>query len=137
MPSPLEKVIGYSFKNSKLLTRALTHASKSPTHLERQEFLGDAVLGLVIADYLHKAYPDSAEGDLSKMRANLVCKSALLDVAKQWSLAEHLFVGDGERAQGGGLKSASISANAVESVIGAVFQDAGWKDAQDVVLGAW
>ena len=137
MPSPLEKEIGYTFKNYELLTRALTHASKSPTHLERQEFLGDAVLGLVVANYLHHTYPDSTEGDLSKMRANLVCKRALLDVAKQWSLARYLVVGDGERTKSGNLKSPSISANAVESVIGAVFQDSGWHDAQDVVLRAW
>ncbi|MDX8388644.1 MAG: ribonuclease III [Ghiorsea sp.] len=136
-PSTLEKRIEYRFKNKDTLTRALTHASKSPHHLERQEFLGDAVLGLVIAEYLHKQYPESAEGDLSKMRANLVCKPALLTIAKSWSLADFLDVGDGERSKNGSLKSESIAANAVESVIGAVFQDANWNIAKQVVLNAW
>ncbi len=137
MHSSLEKTIGYHFKDKALLARALTHASKSTQHLERQEFLGDAVLGLTIADYLFQNYPDSAEGDLSKMRANLVCKPALLSIAGQWELARYLNVGDGERSPSGELKSESIAANAVESVIGAVFQDAGWDYARQVVLQAW
>jgi len=137
MISPLEKIIGYTFDDKSLLKRALTHASKSPHHLERQEFLGDAVLGLVIADYLHNHHQDSAEGDLSKMRANLVCKQALLHIAKLWQLSHYLQVGDGERFAHGALKSESIAANAVESIIGAVFQDAGWTEAQRVVLFAW
>jgi len=137
MTATLQKTIDYNFKDEAILQQALTHASKSPQHLERQEFLGDAVLGLVVADYLYNKHPDSPEGDLSKMRANLVCKPALLKVAKAWSLAQFLIVGDGERNSKGGLKSESIAANAVESVIGAVFLDAGWQAAQAVVLRAW
>jgi len=137
MISPLEKKIGYNFNDKFLLQQALTHASKSPQHLERQEFLGDAVLGLTISEYLFQHYPDSAEGDLSKMRANLVCKRALLAVAKDWQLALHLNVGDGERTKQGKLKSESIAANAVESVIGAVFQDGGWDEARKVIIKAW
>lgn len=135
--STLEEKIGYRFKQSDVLNQALTHASKSSTHLERQEFLGDAVLGLTIAEYLYHHYPESAEGILSKMRANLVCKEALLAIAKQWKLADFLDVGDGERFTNGNLKSISIAANAVESVIGAVFQDGGWEEAKSVVLAAW
>lgn len=132
-----EKQLGYDFKNPKLLQRALTHASKSTTHLERQEFLGDAVLGLVIADYLYHRYPNLAEGDLSKMRANLVCKSALLQIAQLWNIDSYLNVGDGERSKNGGLKSESIAANAVESVLGAVFEDAGFADVKALILSAW
>ncbi len=137
MHDALEETIGYSFKDKSILQRALTHASKSSQHLERQEFLGDAVLGLTIASYLFKQFPDLAEGDLSKMRANLVCKSTLLQIARAWDLAGFLEVGDGERSPRGELKSQSIAANAVESVIGAVFQDSNWDEARSVVLKAW
>jgi len=132
-----EEQLEYDFKNPKLLQRALTHASKSTTHLERHEFLGDAVLGLVIADYLYHCYPNLAEGDLSKMRANLVCKSALLQIAQLWNIDSYLNVGDGERNKNGGLKSESIAANAVESVLGAVFEDAGFADVKTLILSAW
>jgi len=133
----LEDKLGYHFKDKLLLEKALTHASKSPNHLERQEFLGDAVLGLVIADYLYHCYPNLAEGDLSKMRANLVCKSALLQIAQLWNIDSYLNVGDGERNKNGGLKSESIAANAVESVLGAVFEDAGFADVKTLILSAW
>jgi len=133
----LESKIGYVFTDKSILNKALTHASKSQSHLERQEFLGDAVLGLSIAEYLYQQYPDVAEGDLSKMRANLVCKTALLDIAKAWQLSKYLNVGDGERTAKGELKSQSIAANAVEAVIGAVFLDAGWETAKQVLLKAW
>ncbi len=132
-----EHTTGYTFKQPGLLKRALTHASKSIEHLERQEFLGDAVLGLVIAEYLFQQFPDSDEGDLSKMRANMVCKQALLKVSQFWELGALLEVGDGERNKHGGLKSISIAANAVEAVIGAVFEDAGFQQAKDIVLKAW
>lgn len=133
----LEKQIGYTFKDKSILVKALTHASKSSAHLERQEFLGDAVLGLTIAEHLYHHYPDFAEGVLSKMRANLVCKQALLAIAEFWSVANYLDVGDGERSKNGQLKSKSIAANAVESVLGAVFQDGGWDVAKKVTLNAW
>jgi len=133
----LEKKIGHVFKKKYLLNKALTHASKSEMHLERQEFLGDSVLGLVITTYLYQNYPDLAEGDLSKMRANLVCKSALLEIARQWKLGSFLNVGAGEMNSDGSIRSESIVANAVESVIGAVFEDAGWEAAQKLVLHAW
>ena len=133
----LEQLIGYSFKSKAILERALTHASKSSQHLERQEFLGDAVLGLTIAEHLFEKYPDISEGDLSKMRAKLVCKPALMEIAKVWKLSTHLLVGEGERSKQGTIKSKSIEANAVESVIGAIFQDGGWEQAKMVVLRFW
>ena len=133
----LESHIAYHFDEPKLLQRALTHASKASEHLERQEFLGDAVLGLVIAEDLYQRYPHVSEGDLSKMRANLVCKQALLDTAKLWQVASALRVGEGERDKNGDLKSPSIAANAVEAIIGAVFEDAGFEAAKKVVLKAW
>jgi len=132
-----EETLGYTFKSPALLERALTHASKSSEHLERQEFLGDAVLGLVIADYLFQQFPSSNEGDLSKMRANMVCKQALLDVAKIWELVNVLYVGEGERLKNGSLKSMSIAANAVEAVIGSVFEDGGFEQAKELILQAW
>jgi len=133
----LEQIIGYAFHDTSILKKALTHASKASEHLERQEFLGDSVLGLIISEYLYHQYPQLNEGALSKMKANLVCKDALLEVAKAWKLASFLNVGDGERDKTGHLKSPSIAANAVESIIGAVFLDAGWQQAKQVVLNAW
>jgi len=133
----LEQTLQYRFNKPKLLQRALTHASKSSEHLERQEFLGDAVLGLIIAEYLFHHYPNTNEGDLSKMRANLVCKQVLLHIAHTWSIETYLNVGDGERDKAKRLKSPSIAANAVEAVIGAVFEDGGFAAAKALVLTAW
>ncbi|MDQ6979939.1 MAG: ribonuclease III [Ghiorsea sp.] len=133
----LEQIIGYNFKDITILNKALTHASKAPEHLERQEFLGDAVLGLIVSEHLYRQYPQLNEGALSKMKANLVCKDALLEVATFWKLSSFLNVGEGERDKQGRLKSPSIAANAVESIIGAVFLDASWDEAKQLVLRAW
>jgi len=133
----LESSIGYHFKDGSLLKRALTHRSTSGAHMERMEFLGDAVLGLIIAAKLYEQFPDVAEGELTRMRAALVCKNGLLTIAQRWSLSPYLHVGEGERDKSGNIKSASIAANAVESVIGAVFLDGGWTSARSLVLNAW
>jgi len=136
----LQQVIAYEFSDPALLKRALTHRSTLRSevagHLERLEFLGDAVLGLVIAEYLHHSFPDKPEGQLSRMRASLVCRDSLLLIADEWELSGCLVVGDGERGEYG-VKSPSITANAVEAVIGAVFEDSGWDDARRIVLAAW
>jgi len=132
----LEQCIDVHFTDADLLTRALTHCSYSVTHMERLEFLGDAVLGLVIAEYLHDLFPDEAEGQLSRLRAELVRKESLYKVSQNWDLEVYLHVGDGERSSQG-VKSISIVANAVEAVIGAVFKDAGWSAAQTLILKAW
>jgi len=139
--SRLEACIDYSFADAPLLHRALTHRSVdlagTGMHMERLEFLGDAVLGLVISQYLHTAYPDKPEGELSRMRSVVVRKQGLLEVASAWRLADYLRVGEGERLASGGIKSPSIAANAVEAVIGAVFEDGGWNAARHVVRRAW
>lgn len=136
----LQKTIVYTFDDIALLKRAVTHrsdlASGAAGHMERLEFLGDAVLGLVIAEHLHHCFPDKAEGKLSRMRANLVCRERLLHVEAEWRLQRCLIVGDGERGTHG-IKSPSIAANAVEAVIGAVFEDGGWEQARRVVLRSW
>lgn len=101
------------------------------------EFLGDAVLGMVIAARLYEQFPHVDEGELTRMRAALVCKNGLLDIAGKWRLSSYLHVGEGERGKGEDIKSTSIMANAVEAVIGAVFLDAGWESAHALVLKAW
>jgi len=104
--------------------------------MERLEFLGDAVLGLVVAEYLHHQFHQYSEGELSRMRAALVRRESLLKVATAWDLADHLYVGEGER-HGGSLKAPSIAANAVEAIIAAVFEDGGWNAARSLILRAW
>jgi len=139
----LQSRIGYHFSDRRLLERALTHRSAEKAthsmHMERLEFLGDAVLGLVISQYLHDHYPDRPEGDLSRMRSVLVRKQGLQSVARAWRLARYLCVGEGERigAARDSVKSPSIVANAVEAVIGAVFEDGGWEAARRLVICAW
>jgi len=133
----LQTRIGYQFHQPGALQRALTHRSFAAEHMERLEFLGDAVLGLIMAEHLHARFPAEDEGGLSRMRASLVCKESLGTIACQWKLADDVQVGDGERTQHGGIRSASIAANAVEAVIGAIFVDGGWEAARSVVLNAW
>ncbi len=124
--------------DEQLLRRALTHCSSgAKQHMERLEFLGDAVLGLVIAEYLHGHFPHEAEGRLSRLRAHLVRRESLLRIAGQWQLAPLVSVGDGERDRQGKLKSPSIAANAVEAVIGAVFKSGGFDMARQLILREW
>lgn len=132
----LQNLIGYTFRKAEILRRALIHRSYAAEHMERLEFLGDAVLGLAMAEHLHQGFPGLAEGELSRMRAALVCKNSLGSVAAQWRLADVILVGEGERSPDG-IRSPSIAANAVEAVIGAVFEDGGWEAARGVVLRAW
>ncbi len=137
----VQKRIGYAFSDCHLLQRALTHRSASLSmngmHMERLEFLGDAVLGLVISELLHTSFPDKAEGDLSRMRSLLVRRESLLEVAESWHLASHLIVGESERNSSRGIKSPSIAANAVEAVIGAAFEDGGWESARKIIKASW
>lgn len=133
----LQKQLGYNFRDPSLLERALTHRSASQNHSERLEFLGDAVLGLVIAEQLHQRFDKADEGALSRMRAALVCRDSLLKVARRWHLSAQAMVGGGERTADGRLRSPSIVANMVESLIGAVFTDGGWEAARELVLAAW
>jgi len=135
--SRLESQLGHSFRDASLLQQALTHTSAELPHMERLEFLGDAVLGMIIAEELYRRFPIEEEGKLTRMRAALVCRAGLLQVARLWDVDSLLVVGPGERNAAGKVRSESICANAVEAVIGALFLDAGWPLVQQIVVQAW
>jgi len=126
--------LGYVFTQPQLLQRALTHRSHSQAHYERLEFLGDSVLNCVIAKHLYDSFPDLPEGDLSRLRSNLVNQQTLFILAQQLHLGELLLLGEGER-KSAGFRRPSILADALEALFGAVFLDAGFAAAQQVVLG--
>jgi ribonuclease-3 len=128
--------IGYEFSEPQLLQRALTHRSHSAAHNERLEFLGDSVLNCAIAHHLFKSHPDWPEGELSRLRANLVNQQTLSTLAQQLELGELLRVGEGER-KSAGTRRPSILADALEAVFGAVFMDGGFEKAEQVVLGLY
>ena len=135
----LETKLGYQFQNPKLLDHALTHSSYANEHHlgsissnERLEFLGDSVLGMIVADHLYRTFPDLPEGDLTRIRANLVCEGSLVLVAKEWDLGRYLKLGKGENACGGRSRP-SILADAVEAVLAAVFLDGGLAHARDII----
>ena len=130
--------LGRPFENEALLVRSLAHRSwcaetEGALSNERLEFLGDAVLGLVVTDHLFLTYPDLPEGELAKVRASLVNAEALADVAAGLGLGEFLLLGKGEAASGGREKP-SILSDAMEAVIGAVYLDGGWSAAADLVM---
>ena len=126
----LESKLGYTFENIALLENALTHSScanESQGRLqsnERLEFLGDSILGMVVADHLYRNHPDLPEGELTRTRAALVCEESLVEVARELNLGEYLRLGKGEEA-GGGRQRPSIRADAVEAVLAAVYLDGG------------
>ena len=130
----LQQRIGYRFSDARLLNRALTHRSYGADHNERLEFLGDAVLSLVISSLLFERFAGSDEGDLTRVRAHLVREDSLHRVALQLGLPELLRLGEGE-ARGGGAQRASILADALEALIGATFQDGGFDAARSLVQG--
>jgi ribonuclease-3 len=128
--------IGYEFMQPQLLQRALTHRSYSPANNERLEFLGDSVLNCAVARHLYDRYPDLPEGDLSRLRSNLVNQQTLCTLAQQLKLGEWLLLGEGER-KSAGHRRPSILADAMEALFGAVFLDGGFDAAQRVVLGLY
>ncbi len=130
---PLQQRIGYRFKRTELLAQALTHRSHGSLHNERLEFLGDSVLNCVIAAELHERFQDGREGDLTRMRANLVRQESLHGVAQSLSLGDWLRLGEGELKSGGHARP-SILADSLEALIGAVFLDGGFEAARDAVL---
>ena len=139
MISDLETAIGYRFTNITLLQNALAHSSyanerwhNSLKSNERLEFLGDSILGMVVAEYLYHKFPDRPEGELTRMRADMVCETSLAAIADRLSLGDHLLLGHGEE-QGGGRKRASILADAVESIIAASFLDGGMEAARGII----
>lgn len=128
----LEAALGYEFRDPALLEQAVTHRSHSSRHNERLEFLGDSVLNFVVAALLYKQFSRVDEGDLSRLRANLVKQSALADIAQKLSLSDYLRLGEGE-LKSGGFRRPSILADALEAVFGAVFLDAGFDAAEQVI----
>lgn len=124
--------LGYRFRQQDLLVRALTHRSYGSDHNERLEFLGDAVLNLVVSNLLFTHLPDAPEGDLTRVRAHLVRQDMLHRIALTLRLPEMLRLSDGE-ARGGGAQRPSILADAVEALLGAVYRDAGFEAAHTLV----
>jgi ribonuclease-3 len=127
------RALGYVFTQPQLLKRALTHRSYSQNNNERLEFLGDSVLNCAVAKYLLDNFPDLSEGDLSRLRSNLVNQQTLFVLAQQLQLGELLLLGEGER-KSAGFRRPSILADAMEALLGAVFLDGGFAAAQQVVL---
>ncbi|MBR2667785.1 MAG: ribonuclease III [Oscillospiraceae bacterium] len=135
----LEGRIGYIFRDRSLLLHALTHSSYANEHRsagctsnERLEFLGDSVLGMTVADYLYRTFPDMPEGDLTRLRAALVCEQTLAAVARDLDLGSVLRLGHGEAA-GGGRTRPSILADTVEAVLAAIYLDGGRKESDRFV----
>lgn len=128
--------LGYHFTQPALLGRALTHRSYSAEHNERLEFLGDSVLNCVIATHLYDSYQHLPEGDLSRLRSNLVNQQTLFVLAQQQCLGELLQLGEGER-KSAGFRRPSILADALEALFGAVFLDGGFESARKVILGLY
>ncbi len=135
----LEEKLGYHFHNVALLEEALRHSSYANEHRganrpsnERLEFLGDSVLGFVTADYLFAKHPTAPEGELTRIRALLVCEDSLHEVAQRLELGRHLLLGNGEES-GGGRTRASILADAVEAVFAAVYLDGGIEEARKLI----
>ena len=139
MIKDLEAALGYKFQNITLLQNALTHSSyanerwhNSLLSNERLEFLGDSILGMAVAAYLYHHFPDRPEGDLTRMRADMVCEASLAVIANRLNLGEHLLLGHGEE-RFGGRSRASILADAVESVIAAAYLDGGIDAAKGII----
>ena len=137
MIKDLEKALGYQFRNITLLQNALAHSSyanerwhDSLMSNERLEFLGDSILGMLVAEHLYRNFPDRPEGELTRMRADMVCEQSLAAIAGRLELGKHLLLGHGEE-QGGGRNRDSILADAVESIIAASYLDGG----MDAALG--
>ena len=136
----LQNTIGYSFKNDRLLSHALTHSSyANEKHWdktkcnERLEFFGDAVLELLSSDFLFKNYPTMPEGEMTKLRASLVCEPTLAFCAEAISLGDYLYLGKGENLTGG-RKRPSVVSDAMEAMIGAIYLDGGLANAKEFVL---
>lgn len=136
----LEKKTGYEFQDKKLLSQAMTHSSYANEHgmnksgcNERLEFLGDAVLEVVSSDFLYHKYYKLPEGDLTKMRASIVCEPTLALCAADISLGEYLLLGKGEEATGGRERS-SIVSDAMEALIGAIYLDGGFANAKEFIF---
>ncbi len=138
-PTELQEVIDYQFKQEGLLTQALTHSSyanekhmKKGADNERLEFLGDAVLEIISSEFLYHKYPQLPEGELTKLRASLVCEPTLAFCTGELHLGDYLQLGKGEDATGGRLRK-SILSDALEAVIGAIYLDGGFASAKEFI----
>ena len=135
MTHNLQEAIGYRFRNVSLLENALSHSSYANEHYhnslmsnERLEFLGDSILGMAVAEYLYRNFPDRHEGELTRMRADMVCEKSLAVIANRLELGKYLLLGHGEET-GGGRERDSTLADAVESIIAACYLDGGYEAA--------
>ena len=137
--SDLEARLGYRFRDPELALLALTHLSAQATggrSYQRLEFLGDRVLGVVVADHLFRSFPRATEGELSMRLAKLVRRETCAAIAAEWDVGPHVVLGPGE-ARGGGRKKVAILADVCESLIGAVYVDGGFVAARALILRAW
>lgn len=135
----LEKNIGYTFKNKSLLKNALAHSSYAnerkggTTSNERLEFLGDSVLSIIVSDYIYKNFPNLPEGQLTRLRASLVCEKSLCEFSKELKVGDYILLGKGEKANGGNERP-SILADAFEAILAAIYLDGGMEPAKAHVL---
>ena len=136
MAEPIGERLGYAFRTPGLLEQALTHRSRGARHNERLEFVGDAVLNMVVAASLYERFPSIDEGDLTRARASLVNRDTLARIARRLELGASLKLGDGE-LRSGGADRGSILADALEALFGAVFVDGGFEAARRVVTACY
>ena len=129
----LQRQLSYEFEDAELLIRALTHRSKGPENNERLEFLGDSILGFIVAQWLYHRFPNVAEGKLSRMRSTVVRKQTLASVARSLNIQDVLILGEGEQKSGGSNRD-SILADALEALIGAVYLDSGIDQVKRMVM---
>lgn len=132
----LRNTLGYQFKDPQLLLQALTHRSVPGSNNERLEFLGDAILDLVVSEVVFRTHANAAEGDLSRLRASLVKDTSLAELAMSLGIGEHLILGGGERKTGGHRRE-SILADALEALFGAAYMDAGFDAARSMIERAF
>ena len=128
----LQTRLGYTFRDAALLQQALTHRSHSSLHNERLEFLGDSILNCVVASILYERFSHLDEGDLSRLRANLVKQQSLYEIATRLELSQFLRLGEGE-LKSGGFRRPSILADTLEALLGAIFLDAGFEAARQAI----
>jgi len=135
-PQRLARLLGCRFDQEKLLARALTHRSATGANNERLEFLGDALLGFVIADALWERFPNADEGRLSRLRSSLVKRESLATLARRLNLGDYLRLGEGELRSGGHARE-SILADALEAIFAAVYVDQGFEPARKAILALY
>jgi len=132
----ISRRLSYQFKNTNLLTHALTHRSHGAQNNERLEFLGDGALNFIVANQLYQRFPKLAEGDLSRLRAQLVKEATLSEIAQSLNVGDALKLGEGE-LKSAGWRRPSILADALEAIIGAIYLDGGFAEAEAFVLGLY